>query len=375
MPALENTITTQEMIDGLNIEMVSTFDQENDRLSELLGIFDVEVMAANTTLNQVKVTGKLNSAEVPEGDEVPLSEFKTTPVPVGSLTVHPYRKVTTAQAILKSGMVNACTKTDDKMVKLVRQERLGDFFGYLANGTGTADGKNLQSALAHADAVLRSELESHGDSTERIIHFVNTFDIADYLADANVTVQTVYGMQYIQSFLGVTDIFVTNRVAAGTLYATPVENIHIYAADFAELAKAGMEYEVSESGLIGVAHQEIKARTGVETYILTGMLLFAEILDYIVKATFGADALSDAPTALNEVAEERDDAGSPSPQGDEGDATGFDPAGDAMPTMDNKVDEINAFADAHGISLSGCSNKTQMLEAIAAAMASGEDEA
>lgn len=361
MPVLDNTVSTEQMVAGLNIEMTTRFDAENERLMELLGIFDVEVMAAGTTLNQIKIEGQLSTETVTEGDIVPLSSFKAKAIPVGTLEVHPYRKLTTAQAILKSGVVNACVKTDSKMLKLVRQERLGDFFTYLAKGTTTAIGKTLQGALAQADAALRDKLESYGDSTERIIHFVNTFDIADYLEDTNVTVQTVYGLQYLQSFLGVTDIFITNRVAKGTVFATPVENIHIYAADFAALQQAGINYATSDSGLIGIAHQECKERTGIETYILTGMLLFAEIVDYIVEATIG-----DTPSTQSSDVFIENVANAPTTP--ETPVSTFDPDGDVLPTMQNKTEEISAFAEAHNISLSGCTNKTQMLEAIAAAM-------
>lgn len=287
MAALTNTVTTQQMCAGLDREFIRMFDQENDRLMEILGVFGTEVMAADTALFQYKVTGALNTATVAEGDEVPLSQYALEKIPVGSLTVKPYRKLTTAQAILKSGFTNAVGRTDDRMVKDVRADRLAEFFAFLANGTSTAEGKTLQASLAQIDAVLNDKLESHGDSADRIIHFVNRFDIADYLANAAITTQTVYGMTYLESFLGVNDIFVTSKVGKGTIYATPVDNIHIYGADFAELADAGMSYTQSASGLIGVHHQPAYNRTSAETYILTGMTIMPEITDYIVEGTVG----------------------------------------------------------------------------------------
>ena len=114
------------------------------------------------------------------------------------------------------------------------------------------------------------------------------FDIADYLENAPITTQTLYGMDYIQDFLGVKDIFVTSKVPKGKVWATPVDNIHIYGADFGELAKAGIDYEISASGLIGVHHQPAYNRTACETYVLTAMTLFPEVLDYIVEGTIAA---------------------------------------------------------------------------------------
>lgn len=287
MTVLTNTITTAQMCAGLDREMIRVFDQENDRLMEILGIFGIEVMAAATALYQYKVKGELNTAKVAEGDEVPLSKYELEKIPVGELEIKPYRKLTTAQAVLKSGFSNAVGRTDDKMVKDIRADRLAEFFTFLGNGTSTATGKTLQALLAQTDAVLNDKLEEHGDSTERIIHFVNRFDIADYLSDASITTQTVYGMTYIKSFLGINDIFVTSKVEKNTLFATPVDNLHIYGTDFAELAQAGLDYAISASGLIGVHHDPAYNRTSCETYALTGMTIIPEITDYIVKGALG----------------------------------------------------------------------------------------
>ena len=53
-------------------------------------------------------------------------------------------------------------------------------------------------------------------------------------------------------------------------------------------------------------------------------------------------------------------------------AAAFDPAGDTPPTAANKVDEVDAWAAAHGVDLAGCSNKAAKLDAIAEALEGGE---
>lgn len=290
MPAPTNTITTEQMIAGLDREMVRNFEQENSRLMELLGLVSVEVLPANTTLVQYKVTGALSTEDRAEGEEVPLSQYKLEKVAFDTFTPKPYRKVTTAESILKSGYVNAVINTDDKMVKQVRADRLSDFFTGLAKGTGTATGTTLQAVLAQVDAKLEDTLEANGDSADRIIHFVNRFDIADYLSTANVTTQTAYGMTYIQSFLGVNDIFVTSKVAKGTVWATPNDNIHIYSTDFSELSNGGLTYTTSDSGLIGVSHNAKYDHVSAETNVLSGMMMLPEMLDYIVKGTIAPAA-------------------------------------------------------------------------------------
>ena len=111
---------------------------------------------------------------------------------------------------------------------------------------------SLQAVLAQADAALGDALEANGDSAERVVHFVNRFDIADYLAKADVTMQTMFGMSYLQTFLGVNDIFVTSKVPAGTVYVTPTDNIRIYGVDFGSLSQAGLGYTVQDLSLIHI---------------------------------------------------------------------------------------------------------------------------
>ena len=288
MAALDNTIKAEDIAKSLDVEMTTNFDGQLNRLTDILGMFGVETVSAGTAMYTYTVTGTLETDAVAEGDEVPLSKYEVDKTPIGEIPIKPYRKLTTAQAVLRGGFENAVSKTDRKMVGDARAALLGDFFTYLATGRGTATGAGLKMALAKADAALNKALEDNRDSTERIIHFVSLEDIADYIGSAEVTTQTVFGMTYLKSFLGVTDIFATSKVASGTLYATPVENLHIYGIDFSTLGDAGLIYEVSDSGIIGVHHVPSYARTSSETYVLVGGMFLAENLSYIVKGTVAA---------------------------------------------------------------------------------------
>lgn len=288
MTVLANTVLAENIAKAQDIEMITSFKGELDRLSEILGLFGVEVVAAGTAMYQYSVTGTLNATTVAEGDEVPLSEYNVNKTTIGEVPIKPYRKLTTAQAILKGGYENAIAKTDAKMLSQVRNGVVSDFFTFLATGTGTATGAGLQDAFAQGDAELRDTMETNGDASDTLVHFVNPFDIADYLGRANVTTQTVFGMQYLQSFMGVENIFITNKAAKGTMWVTPAENIHLYGVDFATLADAGLNYTTQDGGVIGVHHVPAYDRTSAQTYVLTGALMLAEIKDYIVKVTIGA---------------------------------------------------------------------------------------
>lgn len=285
MAAITNTTVSADLAAGMDIEMVMNFQQEYDRLAEVLGIVTPEIVAAGTALYQFKVEGELSKATVAEGDETPLSKYKTKKVSVGEVEFKPYRKLTTAQAILKSGYGPAVLKTDAQMLKDVRANIIAKFFNFLKKGTGTAEGATLQAVVAMADCALEDAMEDNGDKAERIVHFVNRSDIAKYLAETPVTTQTMFGMTYLQNFLGMEHCFVTNKVAAGSVYVTPAENIHMYGVDFGALAQADIDYTTVEGSLIGVHHEPNYTRNSAETFVATGATLLAEILNYIVKGT------------------------------------------------------------------------------------------
>ena len=285
MAVLDNTIKQEDLVAAQDIMFVANFNGDINPLLNILGIFGPEVVAAGTTMFQYKVTGSLSAESVEEGDEVPLSKYNLTKESVGSFEVKPYRKLVTAQAVLKSGYENAVLRTDAQMLKDIRAGIVTGLFEFLKTGTGTATGDGLQATIAQANAKLTDTLEKNNDSATSLVWFINPFDIADYLAKAEVTIQTVYGMNYLESFLGVSNIFVTNKVDKGTIYVTPTDNIHLYGTDFGALAQGGLSYETQESNLIGVHHQPAYNRTSCETYALVGATLLAEVKDYIVKGT------------------------------------------------------------------------------------------
>ena len=286
-----NTTTSEDLVYALDEEFIFNYKQEADRLVELLGISGVETVAAGTSIYQVKITGELvDPADRAEGDLVALSKYKAERVAIDAVTPKPYRKLTTAEAILKAGPEIAVSRTDSKMASAIRHGLVKEFFKSLNNGTGTATGTSLQAALAIADATLADAMETNGDEGGNVVHFVNRMDAAEYLGKANITTQTVAGLTYLESFLGIPYVFLTNEVSQGNLIVTCAENLHAYGIDFAGLATGGLDYATDASGMVGVSHDPVKNRAAIETNIMSGLKLFPEVTDYIVKGTI-------APTA------------------------------------------------------------------------------
>lgn len=344
MAAPANIIKSTDVDAALSQEFIKTFTGGYSRLAELMGIFGVETRKAGTALYQLIVSGSLNNGVYEltsdeavvtgkiyytrsgsagayvytpvadpktasiasyyelteasgtgyeEGSEVALSKYTVTKTPIGDLSPMPYRKMTTAKAILQNEYVNAVLRTDNKMQAQIRSQLMSQFFTFLATGTGApAAGTsvtNLQKALAYGDAALQNALETNGDvNGGDFVHFISRNDAADYLAAATVTTQTLFGLTYLENFLGVERVFLTNQIAAGTVYVTPAENIHAYGIDFGELANGNLVYQSDDNGLIGVYHKGAYDYASTETDVLVGLQLIPEVLDYIVKSTISA---------------------------------------------------------------------------------------
>lgn len=295
-----STVSTDALLTALDEEFVANFDHEAEKLYEVLDIVTPEVIQAGTALYQYTVNGELNNEASEdgrssgtgyvEGEEVALSKYTLSREPIGESEMIPYRKLTTAQAIAKYGFENAVMREDRKMLKDVRKGIWTRFFQFLATGTGTVPAgqstATLQATLANVEASLEQAVEDAGDELSgRVIHFVNRFDAADYLASAAISTQTVFGMTYLEDFLGVKDVFVGGHFPKGTVIATPAENIHLYGIDFSSLDRGGLSYTTSDSGLIGVHHDAAYNRVSCQTHVLTGAALLAEVKDFIVKAT------------------------------------------------------------------------------------------
>lgn len=345
MAEIANTTKAADTVKALDIEAVTAYKQDHDRLMEILGIVGTETVPAGAALFRYVVSGELSTEEVAEGDETPLSKFKTERIAVSVADPRPFRRLVTGRAILRGGFENSVLRGDRKMLTAMRNLVVKDFFDFLAEGTLTAQGKHLPGALVQAECALRDEMESKDDTAEAIFHFVCRKDIANYLEDATITTQTVYGMEYVKDFLGVQHIFITSKVPRGTTYATTAENIHVYGIDFATLKDAGLAYEVDDCGLIGVSHQPNYARTSCEVNALLGETMTAEVSNYIVKASIGGAA------AANEVAPT---------------AAAYDGAPGSVNSKSNKA-ELTAYAEARGIDVSGCDTNADIWAAIQAA--------
>lgn len=288
MAAETNTIFTSDLARVRVVDFNYQFTGSIRKLTEALGITRKIAVQEGTTLKAIQVTGTLESGNVGEGELIPLSHYETTEVPVGEIALRKWRKATTAEAILKRGYDQAVGETTDKMVKDIQRTIRNDLFTFMGTGTGTASGAALQAALANGWGVLQTLWE---DDAVETVYFLNPQDVSDYLGTAQITMQTAFGMNYIENFLGLGTVFMNSNVPKGKYYATAKENIIMYFVNVgtSELAQA-FSLTTDETGYIGINEYPDKDTARVLDLVMSGVTFFPERIDGIVVGTIGADA-------------------------------------------------------------------------------------
>lgn len=287
MAAETNLTTKTQMAKVREVDFVSQFTHNSlNKLMEVLGVTRKIPMMEGTTMYVYSTTGTLQSGAVAEGEIIPLSQYTTTKTAVGDITLKKWRKAVSAEAIKKSGYEASVRETDAALLKDVQAGVRSDFFTFLngtISGSTSASGVGLQAALAAAWGQLQVKFE---DDTAEAVYFVNPLDIADYLASANITVQTVFGMNYIENFLGLGTVIMTSRVTAGTFIATAKQNLVMYYLTMnGDIAEA-FNLTADETGYVGIkSGYQNEERAQIESLVMSGVQFLVEYAAGVVKGT------------------------------------------------------------------------------------------
>lgn len=283
MAAETNTIMQSDLARARVIDFNEQFTGSLTKLMELLGTTRKIAVQEGATLKMLKVAGTLESGAVAEGELIPLSKYATEETTVGEVELGKWRKATTAEAILKGGYDQAVGATTDKMVKDIQKTIRTKFFDFLATGTGTATGATLQAALANGWGKLSVLFEDDAVDT---VYFLNPMDVSEYLGTAQVTMQTTFGMTYIENFLGLGTVILNSNVPEGKFYATAKENIVMYYINIGAGEIAGaFGLTTDETGYIGINEYPDKDTARVIDLVMSGVTFFPERQDGIVVGT------------------------------------------------------------------------------------------
>lgn len=286
MAAETNLITTNQMAKVREIDFVQQFTHNSlGKLLEVLGVTRKIPMIEGTTMSVYTTTGTLEDGAVAEGDIIPLSQYKTEKTPVGEITLNKWRKAVSAEAIMKSGRDAAIGDTDRALLSDVQKGVRTRFFNFLntTSSETTATGVGLQAALASAWGQLQVKYE---DDSVSAVYFLNPLDLSDYLGKANITVQTAFGLNYIEDFLGLGTVIMSSRITKGTFVATAKENLIMYYLTMNGDVADSFDLTADELGLIGIKSGfQNSERAQIESLVMSGIQLMIEYAAGVVKGT------------------------------------------------------------------------------------------
>ena len=294
MAAIPNTITTQQFsINPREVDFVTSFGREITALTEVMGISRPIRKPNGTMLTAKKATGELQSGSVAEGDLIPLSQFEVEPVDFQPIELLKYRKAVTIEAIEKYGLETAVGMTDEEFKVQLQDDVLAQFYNFLLTGQLTSEETTFQMAVAMAIGRVKDAFKKMHRSATGVAVFANTLDVYEYLGGAQITVQTAFGMDYVENFLGADILFFSSEVPQGRVIATPVNNLNVYYVDPAdsEFAQAGLAYTTdADVPYIGFHTEGVYQRAQSESYAIMGLTIFAEYLNAVAVIT-----IADAP--------------------------------------------------------------------------------
>lgn len=284
LPNVYTNITARE------IDFVTRFGKNWDALRKILGIMRPIKKAPGSKLVSYSASVTLEDGDVDPGCVIPYSKATVTKAAEDDLSLEKYAKAVPIEDVDKYGAEIAIEKTDEAFLNELQSVVLTRFFTFLNTGTLTQTVDSFQMGLAMARGLVIDKFNKMRRTVTDVVGFANVLDAYEYLGGANITVQTAFGMSYVENFMGYSTLFLMSApdVARGTIIALPVENIDLYYADpgDSEFAKLGLNYTVQgETNLIGF-HANGNYSTAVgESFALMGMALWAEYLDGIAKIT------------------------------------------------------------------------------------------
>lgn len=281
----------QIQVRAREIDFVTSFGKNMQALLDIMGITRMIKKQNGTVLKVKKVSGTLQSGDVAEGDEIPLSQYKVEEKDFDTIKIEKYRKGVSLEAIAEKGYDAAVDQTDAEFKADLQNQILDKFYTQLKMGSLVGHESTWQMAIAMAIGRVKDKFEKMKRTATGTAVWVNTLDVYKYVGAAEISTQTAFGMNYIKNFLGADICFISSQIPENTVIATPLNNLVAYYVDPAdsEFVKAGLAYTVdSETGFIGFHAQGTYERAISDMFAIMGVRLFAEYLDAIAYIAVGS---------------------------------------------------------------------------------------
>ena len=287
-----NAVTIRE------IDFVTRFGNNWDSLREILGIMRPIRKTPGTQLVSYTAEVELEDGDVDPGNVIPYSKATVQQFTKANLSLLKYAKAVPIEDVDKYGAEIAVQKTDEAFLNELQSQVLDDFYTFLTDDTSamTDTETTFQMGVAMAIGKVRDKFKKMRKNASEIVVFVNTLDAYRYLGAAEITIQSAFGVDYVQNFMGARTVILSSEIEEGTVIAVPADNIVLYYADpgDGQFAQLGLNYTVQgETNLIGY-HANGNYSTAVgESFALMGLVLWCEYADAIAIITVDPDYVPD----------------------------------------------------------------------------------
>ena len=280
-------------VDAREIDFVSRFGNTWTSLQEILGIMRPIKKEAGTKLVSYTASITLEDGDVDPGCVIPYSKATVAESVKADLNLKKYAKAVPVEDVDKYGAEVAIQKTDDAFLNELQGVVLDDFYDTLSDDTYAMTGTyaTFQKAVAMAVGKVKDKFKKMKKNSTNVVVFVNTLDLYDYLGGAQITIQTAFGLDYVQNFLGASTVIITSEIEQGTVIAIPAENLVAYFVDpSTEFARLGLVYTTDgDTNLIGFHAQGNYGTAVGESFALMGLKLWCEYADGVAVVSIDAN--------------------------------------------------------------------------------------
>lgn len=262
-------------------DFVNQFDI---RTEGFINFFNRISVAQGTLIKGTRATAELADDMTHEaGTNVSSSSVTLEEVDIAEISFEATEVNISYQDIQKWGRNTAIERKDNELFFAVSDHIEDRLVANLDNFAGEEITASYTAGLAKAKGKVQSQ---RGFKGSQVVAFVNTEDYYDYLADnAPATAQNLFGMDYVENFLGYSEIFFSSKVAKGSYFVTARGNLNLAHIPASGPAFASIGLTPTENGLVGAKHY-LEDKTGdIFTKVHFGLEAFAERVDAVVKVT------------------------------------------------------------------------------------------
>lgn len=277
LPNVYTDVTAREK------DFVTRFGLNWESLREILGIMNPVKKEAGTQLVSYTASVDLEDGEVPAGAVIPYSKATVVQSAKEDLSLKKYAKAVPVEDVDKYGAEIAVQKSDEAFLNELQNVVIDEFYGELEGNESAMKESyaTFQMAVSMAIGLVKDKFKKMRRNITSTVVFVNTLDVYEYLGSANISIQTLFGIEYVKDFLGAQTMILSSEIERGKVIAIPSDNLVLYYVDpSSEFAKLGLVYTTDgDTNLIGFHVQGNYGTAVGESFALMGMKLWYEYAD------------------------------------------------------------------------------------------------